>query len=83
MISFNSMESFSSPGESWHLMVWCSTDGVSAICIIYIYIHIHTHTEWTRRNATTTPMVERPPHAIGTARLPPKCDRDLRQNKFK
>ena len=24
--SFNSMESFSSPGESWFLMVRCSTD---------------------------------------------------------
>ena len=37
----------------------------------------------TRRNATTTPMVERPPHAVGIARLPPNYDRDLRQNKVK
>ena len=45
------------------------------------FYRLYVYTEWTRRNATTTPMVERPLHAIGIARLPPKNGRDLRQNK--
>ena len=56
---------------------------VGEVLLHTVYIYIYTHTEWTRRNATTTLMVERPLHAIGIACLPQKNGRDLRQNKFK